>query len=419
MQIRDLFKSLFSKAKTFVKTGVWQEIGTYNAMFSGFGRDIYADELVRSCIRALAEHSSKANVKCVRRDGKNKIAGDKRLERLIQYRPNMYMNGKDFIYKIRTRLELDNTAFIFIERDTTGKCIGLYPLPKASIEAVENNGFLFIVFNFANGKKSVLPWDDLAVLRKDYNNSDIYGDLNSPILSTLELLETTNQGLSNAIKSTANLRGILKSTKAMLSDDDVKKSKERFVADYMNLENEGGIASLDATQDFTPITMQPQIANYKHIEELRNNIYRYFGVNDDVLMSKVSGESWESFYEAKLEPFLIALGLELTNKIFSDREKGFGNEIIFEANRLQYASTSAKMAMTNLIDRGILTVNEYREILNLAPVEGGDVRLIRKEYAEANKLNEIQGVEDSAIINGPEGIQESGDPGTDSKQQED
>ncbi len=417
--MKDFFTSVFGKVKKLVKYGTWKEVGVFRAMFSSFGKDIYANELVRSCIRALAEHSSKANVKCVRRSGGNRITGDTRLERMIQYRPNLYMNGKAFLYKIRTRLEIDNNAFIFIQRDALGRCIGLYPIPKSNPEAVSSDGELYIKFNFMTGQNVVLPWADLAVLRKDYNSSDIFGDSNSPILSSLELLNTTNEGLSNAIKSTANLRGILKSTKAMLSDDDVKKSKERFVADYMNLENEGGIASLDATQDFTPITMQPQIANYKHIEELRNNIYRYFGVNDDVLMSKVSGESWESFYEAKLEPFLIELGLELTNKIFSEREKGFGNEIIFEANRLQYASTSAKMAMTNLIDRGILTVNEYREILNLAPVDGGDVRLIRKEYAEANKLNQIQGVEDSAAINGPEGIQESGDITANAEQQED
>ena len=161
--------------------------------------------------------------------------------------------------------------------------------------------------------------------------------------------------------------------------------------------------------------MSPQIGNYKHIEELRNNIFRYFGVNDNILMSKAIGDEFEAFYEAKLEPFLLALGLELTNKIFTDKEKGFGNEIIFEANRLAYASSSTKLAMTQLIDRGIMTINEYREVLNLSPVDGGDVRMIRKEYAEANKLNEIQGVKeaDNAKKDG-EGIQSTTDIATSS-----
>ena len=323
---------------------------------------------------------------------------------MIQFNPNMYMNGKDFIYKVRTRLEVDNTAFIYIDKEGA-KVKGLYPMPKAHHKALEGTkGGLFIEFTFSNGRKQVLPWEDLAVLRKDYNESDIYGDDNSAILTSLELLNTTNEGLGNAIKSTANLRGILKSTKAMIDPDDVKKQKERFVEDYMSISNEGGIASLDATQDFTPITMQPQIANYKHTEELRNNIYRYFGVNDDILMSKVSGEAWEAFYESRLEPFLIALGLELTNKVFTQREKGYGNEIIFEANRLQYASTQAKMNMVQLVDRGIISINEYREVLNLAPVEGGDIRVIRREYAEMGDIGELpeEGVEDEDDNQGQE-----------------
>lgn len=390
MEWKNALNKIFGGVKNVVTVGAYKEIGTYSAYFSSFGTDIYANEIVRSSIRSLAEHSSKANAKVIRRVDGKKIEGDKRLERLIQYRPNMYMNGKDFIYKVRTRLEIDNTAFIYINKDEYGKVVGLYPMPKATWQSVENTkGDLYIKFTFPGGRILTCAWGDLAVLRKDYNSSDIYGDDNSSILTSLELLNTTNEGLENAIKSTANLRGILKSTKAMIDPEDIKKQKDLFVQDYMSLSNEGGIASLDATQDFTPITMQPQIANYKQIEELRNNIYRYFGVNDDILMSKVSGEAWEAFYESRLETFLIALGLELTNKVFTEREIGFGNEIIFEANRLQYASTNTKMQMVALVDRGIISINEYREVLNLAPVDGGDMRVIRKEYTESNNIDKL------------------------------
>lgn len=386
MNFRNAISQLFGKVKNIIRTGTWREVGSYQSTFSNFGGNIYANEVVRSCIRTLSEHSSKANVRVVRRVGKDKVDGDKILEKMIQYRPNMYMNGKDFISKVRTRLEIDNTAFIFIQRDDYGKCVGLYPIPQAEAQAIDSNGRLYIQFSFRSGYKQVCSWEDLAVLRKDYNNSDIFGDSNTPILTSLELLNVTNQGLGNAIKSTANLRGILKSTKAMIDPEDVKRQKDNFVRDYMSISNEGGIASLDATQEFNPITMQPQIANYKQIEELRNNVYRYFGVNDNIIMSSFKAEEWEAFYESRLEPFLIALGLELTNKVFTDREKGFGNEIIFEANRLQYTSTATKMQMVGLVDRGVLSINEYREVLNLSPVEGGDSRIIRLEYTTSDEI---------------------------------
>lgn len=387
MKFRNAIKAVFGGIKNYIAS-TWRELGTYVARFSSFGRDVYANDVVRACIRTLAEHTSKANVK-VLRDG---MPGDQRLQKMIQYRPNVYMNGKDFLYKVRTLLEINNVAFIYIMRDDLGRCAGLYPMPSGQYEALEVAGELFIKFIYPS-VTMCHSWEDLAVLRKDYNTSDIWGDTNDAILTSLDLLNTTNEGMANAIKSTANLRGILKSTKAMLSPEDAKKQKDRFVTDYMTMANGSGIASLDATQDFKEINIQPQLANYKSIEELRNNIYRYFGVNEDVILSKAVGDTWEAFYEGRIEGFLLALGLELTNKIFSDKQKGFKNEIMFESNRLQYATSKEKLEIvTQMFDRGFFTHNQGLEIFNMAPVEGGDIRYVRKEYAEVSNLNEAQGI---------------------------
>jgi len=352
----------------------WREIGAYAAQFYPFGADMYQSDLVRSCVRTLAEHTSKANAVC---------ATDPRIERLLDISPNMYMNGKDFLYKVRTLLELKNTAFIYIERDDKANVKGFYPVPFSAYEGIDYNGRLYIKFYFEGDavQNLVLSWDDLAVLRKDYNKRDIGGDDNKPILSKLDLINTVDQGVANAVKSTANLRGILKSTKAMLAPDDLKKQRDQFVADYMNISNEGGVASLDATQEFTPITMSPVVADTATIKELREDIFRYFGLNDAIIMSDYNEEQMEAFYEARIEPFLVALGTELTRKVYTDREIGFGNQIIYESNRMSYASTKTKLAMVSLVDRGALTPNEWRMMFNLAPVEGGDVPIRRLDTA--------------------------------------
>lgn len=369
-------QNIFKNTKLVQRYSRWKELGTYNSIFSSFGQDIYKSEIVRSCIRPLAEHTSKANVKCT----------DKRIEKILNVNPNMYMNGKDFLYKVRTKLEIKNTAFIYIGRDEFGKAVNFYPVPYSYFEAVEYQNGLFIKFHFdgEEARQLVLPWEDLAVVRKDYNSSDISGDENRPILNMLELINTTNQGIANAVKATANLRGILKSTKAMLSPEDIKKNKDTFVKDYLNLENEGGIASLDSTQEFTPITMQPTITNYAQMKEFRENVYRYFGVNDSIVMSDYTESQMEAFYESRIEPFLVALSLELTRKIFTKREQGFENHVVYESNRMQYASNATKLAMVALVDRGALTPNEWRQIFNLSPVEGGDVPIRRLDTATVN-----------------------------------
>ncbi|MBW8381946.1 MAG: phage portal protein, partial [Youngiibacter sp.] len=145
MELRNIFRILFGRVKGVI-TGSWKEIGSYQSIFGTFNGDLYSNDLVRSCIRTLAEHSSKANVRVIRRVNGKQEEGNRLLERMIQYSPNMYMNGKDFLYKIRTRLELDNIVFIYIQRDDIGRCSGLYPMPRASYEAVESHGELFIKF---------------------------------------------------------------------------------------------------------------------------------------------------------------------------------------------------------------------------------------------------------------------------------
>lgn len=373
-----VLQNIFKNTKFVQKYSKWKELGSYNSVFNSFGQDIYKSEIIRSCIRPLAEHTSKANVKCT----------DMRIEKLLNVNPNMYMNGKDFLYKVRTKLEIKNTAFIYIGRDDTGKVCSFYPVPYSYFEAVEYQNGLFIKFHFIGNetRELVLPWEDLAVVRKDYNDSDISGDENSPILNMLELINTTNQGIANAVKATANLRGILKSTKAMLAPEDIKAQKEQFVKDYLTLENEGGIASLDATQEFTPIKMEPAMTNYAQMKEFRENVYRYFGVSDSIVMSNYTESQMEAFYEARIEPFLVALSLELTRKIFTKREQGFDNHVIYESNRMQYASNATKLAMVALVDRGALTPNEWRQIFNLAPVEGGDVPIRRLDTAVVDEL---------------------------------
>lgn len=346
----------------------WRELGSYVSVFAPFGSDMYRSDIVRSCIRTLAEHTSKANAVCT----------DERIARILNETPNMYMNGKDFLYKVRTHLELKNTAFVYIMRDDLGKITGFYPVPYIAFEAIDYAGRLFIKFQFSGEIPFLtLAWEDLAVLRKDYNKSDIAGDDNTPILQPLELISTTNQGVANAVKATANLRGILKSTKAMLSPKDVKEQKEAFVKDYLNLENEGGIASIDATQEFTPIKMEPAVTSADTIKEFREDVYRYFGVNDDIVMSHFTENQMEAFYEARIEPFLVALSIELTRKVFTERERAFGKQIVYESNRMNYASTKTKLEMVSLVDRGALTPNEWRAMFNLPPVDGGDIPIRR------------------------------------------
>ena len=375
---QNLFKSVKNdQNKTYTQ---FQEIGTYKSYFGSFGNNIYMSDDVRSCIRALSEHTSKANPRCT----------DKNVYNLLSLRPNKFMNGKDFLAKTRNLLEIYNTAFIFIDRDQRGQTVALYPIPYQTFEAVQYKGDLFVQFQFAGTgvQKLTVPWADLAVLRKDYLMSDIAGESNAPLLGTLDIQRTLDQGLQNAVKSTSNLRGILKSTKGMLSPEVLKKQKDDFVRDYMNIDNSGGIASLDATQEFKEINIKPTTASAEEQKAYTDRVYRYFGVNEKIIKSNYTESDYDAFYESRIEPFLVALSLELTYKIFTERERAFGNEVWYESNRLQFASAKTKISMVALVDRGLMTPNEYRALFNMSPYDGGDEFVLRLDTSKTGDTTE-------------------------------
>lgn len=368
MSFLDIFRPL---KKSSIKR--WKELGTYKATFSVFGEDIYNSSLVRACVRPLAELSSKAEAKCL----------DPELQRILNNRPNIYMNGKDFLQKVRTRLEILNVAFIYIERDRRGKVLGFYPVPYSFFEALEYNNGLFIKFYFSgNVEPLVLPWADLAAVRKDYLKSDISGDDNQCIIQTLELMSTASQGLANSIRSTANLRGILKSTKAMLAPEAIKQQKDDFVNDYLNLENGSGIASLDSTQEFTPITISPATANAAQMKEVREDIFRFFGVNDDIVMANIKKkEQLEGFFTIRIEPFLVALSRELTSKVYGKRADDEHN-ILYQVDQFTFVSLDKKIQLfSTVVLYGGMTIDEWRALFNMPHIEGGDVPVRRLDAA--------------------------------------
>ena len=355
----------------------FRELGGFTAVFYPFGSDAYKSDLVRACIRVLAEQTAKADPICK----------DKQLEYLLRYRPNQFMTGKDFLYKIRTQYELYNTAFVVIFREGH-RITGLYPMSYNTVEALEDPaGNIYIKFQTAKGEY-MFAWEDVIVLRKDYNRHDITGDDNTPLLGPLEMINTSNQSVANAVKATANLRGILKSTKAMLKPEDLKEIKDTFVKDYMSVETGDGIGALDASTDFEPTNIEPKMTSFQMMKEFRENLYRFFGVNDDVITGKADPEQMQVFYEMQIEPFLIALSRESTSKIYSDREIAFGNEVRFASSTIQFMSMKDKLALKDFIDRGAITPNTWNEIVGLPPVPGGDEPVRRLDMAPVNQVAE-------------------------------
>ena len=293
---------------------------------------------------------------------------------LLSNYPNPLMNTFDFLYKIITILYKYNNAFIFIQKDNSGMVTGFYPIEAGSYELLQDgSGEIYLNFNFINGQKYFLPYNEIIHLRRFFDNHEIYGDSNNSLQAPLMVANTAMQGIDNAIKTSSYLRGILKFTQNMLKQSDLVKFKDNFVKDFMNIENESGIAVLDQRAEFQEVNTEPVTLTKDQLSYTKENIYDYFNINENIIRGKFTDEEWNAFFESVIEPLSIQFSLEFTNKIFTREAVRSGHKIIFSVDRIQYAKTTTKIdLLKELAILGIYTIDEARGILDMPPIGGAD-----------------------------------------------
>lgn len=369
------------------------EVVTGNtAIFTSWSGNAYANDIYRGAVDAIARNAGKLKgAHFVKYNGTNKDTTDQRLNRLLQVAPNEYMNSYDFLYKLTTHYYLYNNAFAYLNRDSNGNLLSIYPVTCTQAEFMtDNTGALYVQFRFKQGNTVILPYRDLIHLRRDFNSDELLGDTNEALQPALELAHTQNEGIINGIKSSANIRGILKYTQ-ILAPEKLEAEKEKFVNDYLSMNNSGGVVVTDPKTEYTPITNSVASIDAEQLKTVQTKIYNYLGVTEAIVNSSYNEDEYNSFYESVLEPLALQLSLEFSRKIFTERELAFGNVITFDSGRMIYSNNSTKVNLIKeLLPYGVLTINQALEILNLPPVADGDKRLQTLNVVNASKADKYQ-----------------------------
>ena len=392
---RSLFGMIFgNKQKTQLKTETrLQMLNSYNAVFTTISENTYDSKVARQCIDRIATHCAKLIPKHIQESISNHVKGE--INFLLQNQPNPIMTKFDFIYKTISMLYSDSNAFIYIAKDSKGMITGFYPVLALNYNLLQDaNKNIYLKFQFINGQEYTLPYLELIHLRLFYNKHDLFGTDNKVLKTDIDTAHTASEGIKNAIKTANNLKGILKYENSMLKDKDIKSSKEAFVRDFLNLENESGIAAMDAKADFKEVNIKPITLDREQLKQVNYNIFDYFGISEKIVNNSYSPEEWNAFFEGVIEPRAIQMSDAFTNKIFSIKARKDGHKIVFTTNRLQYASLPQKVELLKVAsERGMITVDEGREILDFAPIGGAEGERILQSlnYIDSSIANDYQG----------------------------
>lgn len=374
-------------------------------LFSQFGRNIYASDVVQTCIDCIATELSKLQPRHIRRDASGsfvKLQGDN-INRLFKNAPNELMTTRDFIEKVVWKLFLDYNSFIYptydIATDARGNksryYTGFYPLSPTLVEFLQDNtNRLFVKMHFANGSHFTLKYSDVIHLRKKFSVNDIMGGGmngqpdNAPLLKTLQVNDDVLQGVGKAVKTSMQVRGIMKINGTL---EDAKQKAERTALEKQIAEDAYGIVSGDYKSDFQPITIDPKIVDATTLDFIQNKILRWYGVSLPVLNGTATDDQQQSFYNKVLEPIIIGMNQAFTSTLFTQSQQDHGNEMVFYTFALETMSVKNRLAiMDGLGNRGALTDNQLLALFGYEPFEGGDVRHMSLNYIDSSLANEYQ-----------------------------
>lgn len=381
-----LFDKIFKKAPEpkGEYNGYFKMLDGYKPHFSTWSGALYESELIRAAINIRATHISKLKVE-------TRGAARPALQRKLAHAPNEFQTWSQFLYRASSILDNFNNLVITPVYDEYGEPSGIYtPLP-ANCSIVDYNGIPYLRYEFSDHKVAAIELEYCGIMTKFQLRSDFFGENNNALLPTMDLIKIQNQGIQEGVKSAASYRFM-----AVLNNwskpEDLAAERKRFTAQNFAKDAEGGGILLfpNTYTNISQIKSSPFVADADQMKAIRAGVYEYFNVNEDILTGAAYGDKWAAFYETAVEPFAIQFSEVMTKMLFSLREQTEGNLVMATANRLQYMSNADKLNVSSsLLDRGIMTLNDVRDIWQLPPVEGGDVRIMRGEYYNADQKTEV------------------------------
>lgn len=395
-----LFDKLFRPDRVSIQAiknaeGYFQTLTAYRPVFTSWSGMIYESEYVRAAIDARARHISKLKIETFG-------AAKPSLQTKLKQGMNQFQTNSQFLYRLSTILDVNNTAFVVPVVDERDEVTGYYPILPHRCEILEYKGEPWLKYQFSYGKVGVIEFRRCAILTKHQYSKDFFGNSNRALEDTMKLIHINNQGIEEGIKNSSTFR-FMAQLDNFAKAEDLKKEAVRFSKKNFQADSDtGGFLLFPSTyKNIQKIDVKPYTVDADQLKQIHDNVFNYFGVNEEVLQNKAHGESLEAFYDGAIEPFAIQFSEAMTKAIFTERERAQGNYLIANANRLQYMSVSQKVQMAKeLGDRGAILIDEIRELFNYPPLPdgAGQVAPIRGEYKPTNSLTEVtaeEGEEDA------------------------
>lgn len=388
------FTKLFRKGPR--DTRFAPSLDAYSPIYSQFGTNIYASDVVQQALKCIVDEMKKLTPMHVRYIDSDPVPTRSTVQDVLD-NPNPLMTTSEFLEKVTWLLLLNYNVFIiptyytWID-DKTGAerryYEALYPINPVQVDFIEDeSNTLFVMFRFRNGYTTTLPYDDVIHIRYNFSVSQYMGGNeqgqpdHAALIKTLELNDTLLKGIAKAMKSSYAINGVIKYN--TMFDEQKAKAAIRELEQKL-LANESGFLPLDLKADFTPLEHKSELVDGDVLKFVDEKILRTWGIPIEILDGSASKEIYESFFQRCLEPLVKAFSQAFTKKLFTKREKAFGNRVELYPADLIFMTITQKIEMVNLLaPTGAVLENEKRTIFGMKPLP----ELVGKRYMSLNWID--------------------------------
>lgn len=369
----------------------------WSPLYSQFGSDIYASDVVQQAINCIVREMKKLSPQHVQTKGENYMLAVNDDVQAVLDNPNELMTTTDLIEKIIWQLFFNYNAFVLPVFEN-GKLVALFPLQPEQVDFLQDaSENYFVKFTFANGYKDTIKYSDIIHIRYNYSVSEFMGGNKNgqpdhkALLKSLELNEELLQGVSKAMKSSFAINGVVKYN-TMIDGEKTEKALERLTAALKK--NESGFMPLDMKAEFIPFNRQVNLVDEKTLKFIDEKILRHFGVPLCILTGDYTKAQYEAFYQKTIEPIIVTMSQAFTKAIFSKRESnGFGHKIVFNQKLLNFMTMNEKIQWLTLASNcGAITINEMRAIIGYAPYDDeelGNTPVMSKNFGDACVVKDV------------------------------
>lgn len=388
-------------------TGRTSYLAGYGMRSKHINTGIEDDATCAAILDTNATHIARGQVVHVVKDADGRIRQIKRNSDYTKLfaRPNPLMTAQEFKYAMAWQAQMTNTAFAWIRWDDRMRPVEIWPLVYLEFEIrqlVGRQGYA-IALRTPEGERVTVNMEDLVILRRKYDGGTYAGGSNEALRGSLDIMQDMYSSLSEAMRVSNKVHGLFTQKNAMLATKSAEQAQKDFAKRVKEAEETGGIVALDATEVYTPLSVSTWAANAAQMKELEKRLYTYWRTPEDVVSNTASEQTMMNYFDAIVEPFWEEMGESFTKALFTAREQDFGNAIMVTSAATTGASWATKLNIINSTKEiGLLTKNQYLELLGYPPVDDGDVAYVSLNYIKSTDMSKYQVGDDGGHDNGTE-----------------